>query len=144
MLSSKATDELLPIGLADPQLLHVVSQSSIKMCLPKLMHVLSRAALWRRCKHNQVYWKGQPFYGFGLGAASLLQGRRLSRPRSMQAYKQAVQDPAHPLPGAHSLLGVMSACGLSPFLNIQSCAARCRAVCLCYISARSAPVLHIA
>jgi coproporphyrinogen III oxidase-like Fe-S oxidoreductase len=44
-----------------------------------------------RSRHNQVYWKCQPYYAFGLGAASYTQGRRFSRPRGMQEYDAWVQ-----------------------------------------------------
>ncbi|GIL72807.1 hypothetical protein Vretimale_4490 [Volvox reticuliferus] len=39
-----------------------------------------------RCAHNQVYWRGLPYYAFGLGAASYLAGRRFSRPTRMREY----------------------------------------------------------
>ncbi|VXD14731.1 putative enzyme [Planktothrix serta PCC 8927] len=39
-----------------------------------------------QCQHNLVYWKKQPYYGFGMGAASYLQGYRLTRPRKRQEY----------------------------------------------------------
>ncbi len=38
------------------------------------------------CQHNQVYWKNQPFYGFGMGATSYLARNRIARPRQTQAY----------------------------------------------------------
>lgn len=38
------------------------------------------------CKHNYTYWENKPFYAFGLGAASYLQGTRFSRPRKMKEY----------------------------------------------------------
>lgn len=34
-----------------------------------------------------VYWRSLPFYAFGLGAASFLDGQRLSRPRVMAKYR---------------------------------------------------------
>jgi oxygen-independent coproporphyrinogen-3 oxidase len=40
------------------------------------------------CRHNQVYWRNQPYYGFGMGATSYLDGRRVPRPRVMQDYYQ--------------------------------------------------------
>lgn len=43
------------------------------------------------CRHNLVYWRNQSYYGFGLGAASYLNGHRFSRPRYSQAYQQWVQ-----------------------------------------------------
>ena len=42
------------------------------------------------CKHNQVYWKNKPFYGFGLGSASYVGGLRFSRPKKMKGYADFV------------------------------------------------------
>lgn len=39
-----------------------------------------------QCRHNRVYWHNQPCYGFGLGAASYLDGTRFSRPRRRDEY----------------------------------------------------------
>ncbi len=44
------------------------------------------------CRHNQVYWRNQPYYGFGMGAASYLHGVRLTRPRKTQEYYAWVED----------------------------------------------------
>lgn len=38
------------------------------------------------CHHNQVYWHNQPYYGFGMGAASYVKHQRFSRPRTRQSY----------------------------------------------------------
>lgn len=38
------------------------------------------------CRHNQVYWYNQPYYGFGMGAASYTQDKRFTRPRNRQEY----------------------------------------------------------
>lgn len=43
------------------------------------------------CRHNQVYWHNQPFYGFGMGAASSLNGVRFTRPRTRREYYEWVQ-----------------------------------------------------
>lgn len=43
------------------------------------------------CRHNRVYWQHQPFYGFGMGATSYLQGIRFARPRTTSEYYQWVQ-----------------------------------------------------
>jgi oxygen-independent coproporphyrinogen-3 oxidase len=40
------------------------------------------------CRHNHVYWRNQPYYGFGMGATSYLDGRRFSRPRTRDTYYQ--------------------------------------------------------
>ncbi|XP_057472624.1 uncharacterized protein LOC130761152 [Actinidia eriantha] len=44
------------------------------------------------CKHNLTYWENKPFYGFGLGSASYLNGLRFSRPRKMKEYMDYVQN----------------------------------------------------
>ncbi|PRW32956.1 activating signal cointegrator 1 complex subunit 3 isoform B [Chlorella sorokiniana] len=44
-----------------------------------------------RCRHNMVYWEGLPYYAFGMGAASYLEGRRFSRPKRLNAYRQWVE-----------------------------------------------------
>ncbi|MFN6539557.1 MAG: radical SAM family heme chaperone HemW [Nostoc sp. EkiNYC01] len=44
-----------------------------------------------QCRHNRVYWENRPYYGFGMGAASYLQGKRFTRPRKTKEYYQWVQ-----------------------------------------------------
>lgn len=44
-----------------------------------------------RCRHNMAYWEGRAFYGFGMGSASYLQGRRFSRPKRLNAYRSWLQ-----------------------------------------------------
>ncbi|NJL82908.1 MAG: coproporphyrinogen III oxidase [Chloroflexaceae bacterium] len=39
-----------------------------------------------QCRHNQVYWQNQPYYGFGMGAASYVNGQRFTRPRNRREY----------------------------------------------------------
>ncbi|HEY9833994.1 MAG TPA: radical SAM family heme chaperone HemW [Stenomitos sp.] len=44
-----------------------------------------------QCRHNRVYWENRPYYGFGMGAASYVQGRRFTRPRTRWDYYTWVQ-----------------------------------------------------
>ncbi len=39
-----------------------------------------------QCRHNLVYWQMQSYWGFGMGAASYINGIRFSRPRTRQGY----------------------------------------------------------
>ncbi|GAB4462535.1 MAG: radical SAM family heme chaperone HemW [Elainellaceae cyanobacterium] len=39
-----------------------------------------------QCRHNRVYWKNRPYYGFGMGAASYVNHQRFSRPRTRREY----------------------------------------------------------
>ncbi len=40
----------------------------------------------RRCRHNQVYWANEAYFGFGLGAGRYIEGRRELNTRSIQEY----------------------------------------------------------
>ena len=39
-----------------------------------------------QCRHNLVYWENRPYYGFGMGSTSYIQGQRFTRPRTRQQY----------------------------------------------------------
>ena len=45
-----------------------------------------------RSQHNMAYWNNRPFYAFGLGATSLVDGFRFARPRTLRDYTRYVQD----------------------------------------------------
>lgn len=45
-----------------------------------------------QCRHNRVYWENRPYYGFGMGAASYVEGKRFTRPRKTKEYYEWVQD----------------------------------------------------
>lgn len=47
-----------------------------------------------QCRHNRVYWENRPYYGFGMGAASYVEGKRFTRPRTTKEYYQWVQSGA--------------------------------------------------
>jgi oxygen-independent coproporphyrinogen III oxidase len=43
-----------------------------------------------RCRHNEVYWSGRPFFGFGPGAARYADGRRELNHRSVTTWIKRV------------------------------------------------------
>jgi oxygen-independent coproporphyrinogen-3 oxidase len=49
------------------------------------------AQIGHQCQHNRVYWENRPYYGFGMGAASYLEGKRFTRPRKTKEYYQWVK-----------------------------------------------------
>ena len=40
----------------------------------------------RRCRHNEVYWANYAHFGFGMGAASYIAGKRQTNTRDLQGY----------------------------------------------------------
>ncbi|MGE3316342.1 MAG: coproporphyrinogen III oxidase, partial [Planctomycetaceae bacterium] len=58
-----------------------------------------------RCRHNEVYWKGMPFYGFGPGAASYVDGRRAVNHRSVISWLKRVTSGKSPIMEEEELTG---------------------------------------
>jgi oxygen-independent coproporphyrinogen-3 oxidase len=44
-----------------------------------------------QCRHNRIYWTNQAYYGFGMGATSYVDHRRVDRPRILADYEAWVQ-----------------------------------------------------
>jgi oxygen-independent coproporphyrinogen-3 oxidase len=44
----------------------------------------------RRCRHNQVYWANEAYFGFGMGAARYVEGKREVNTRDLHRYVRAV------------------------------------------------------
>jgi len=49
------------------------------------------------CRHNQVYWQGAPYYGFGPGAAGFVRGIRSLNHRSVTTWIKRIQQGASPV-----------------------------------------------
>jgi oxygen-independent coproporphyrinogen III oxidase len=43
------------------------------------------------CRHNLVYWRNEPYLGFGVSAASFIDGLRWSNTASARAYREQVE-----------------------------------------------------
>ena len=48
--------------------------------------VSNYAKLGYQCRHNRVYWRNKPYYGFGMGACSYVARKRFTRPRTRREY----------------------------------------------------------
>lgn len=47
----------------------------------------------RECRHNSGYWTGHPYLGFGIGAASYVNGTRFSNPTDIKTYIESFGQP---------------------------------------------------
>ncbi len=56
-----------------------------------------------RCRHNEVYWRGEPHYAAGPGAARYLDGRREMNHRSTTTWLKLVQSGRSPVAESESL-----------------------------------------
>ena len=57
--------------------------------------VSNYARLGYQCRHNRVYWENKPYYGFGMGAASYLNGKRFTRPKTRREYYEWLKNGAN-------------------------------------------------
>lgn len=57
----------------------------------------------RECRHNDVYWQGLPYLGFGPGAASYVAGTRRTNHRSATTWLKRVLEEQSPVGGQEAL-----------------------------------------
>lgn len=70
-----------------------------------------------QCRHNRVYWENRPYYGLGMGAASYVEGRRLTRPRKTQEYYQWVRSMSRLISPATPKLGGETQADIEPAIE---------------------------
>ena len=56
----------------------------------KQYEISSHARPGCACRHNQVYWANEAYFGFGLGATRYINGRREANSRDLQTYLRRV------------------------------------------------------
>lgn len=78
------------------------------------------------CRHNQTYWRGLPYYGFGPGAARYIGGRRETNHRSVTTWLRRVRAGHSPTAQAETLPAEERARELL-VLGLRTMAGICRA-----------------
>ena len=71
-----------------------------------------------RCRHNITYWRNEPYFGFGAGAASYLDGVRASNTASVDNYIKRVQQDESPVDVSEAL-GERESMGETIFLGLR-------------------------
>lgn len=66
--------------------MYIMSSEKLKSHHYNHYEISNYALSGHECQHNMAYWNNDEFYGFGLGAASYLDGVRYSRPKKMKDY----------------------------------------------------------
>lgn len=83
-------DNPLPTDEATVKM-YQTAQQVLKSAGYEHYEISNYARAGHQCRHNRVYWENRPYYGFGMGAASYVQGKRFTRPRKTKEYYQWVQ-----------------------------------------------------
>ncbi|MDF5728724.1 MAG: radical SAM family heme chaperone HemW [Rhizonema sp. PD38] len=87
----KAGDQPLPADEATVKMYQMAEQV-FKTAGYEHYEISNYAQPGHQCRHNRVYWENRPYYGFGMGAASYVEGKRFTRPRKKAEYYQWVSD----------------------------------------------------
>jgi oxygen-independent coproporphyrinogen-3 oxidase len=72
------------------------------------------------CRHNQIYWRQEPSLGFGLSAASFVDGVRWTNTGGMQRYLATAPSERGPERGMEERLDALTACGESIMLALRT------------------------
>jgi oxygen-independent coproporphyrinogen-3 oxidase len=72
------------------------------------------------CRHNQVYWRQEPFLGFGISAASYVDGLRWTNTGSMQRYLATAGRETGPDRATEERLPPREACGEAIMLGLRT------------------------
>lgn len=72
------------------------------------------------CRHNQIYWRQEPYIGFGVSAASYLDGLRWTNTGSMQRYLQSAAGSEGPERASEERLPPRAACGEAIMLGLRT------------------------
>lgn len=75
------------------------------------------ARLDRKCLHNLIYWRNEPYLGFGVSAASYLNGLRWRNTENLAAYMDPVSSPIQL--SSKELLSPREALGEEIMLRLQ-------------------------
>lgn len=88
--------ELVPAGDDLERQMYALSMETWATAGLEQYEISSFAKPGFRCRHNQVYWTGQSYFGSGPGAARYLNGRRESNHRSVSTWIQRLKSGQSP------------------------------------------------
>ncbi len=75
-----------PLGEEEELTLYAAAIDTLEAAGFEQYEISSFARPGRRCRHNQVYWANEAYFGFGMGAARYVGGRRELNTRDLRSY----------------------------------------------------------
>ncbi len=83
--------EVTPLGEDEERDLYAAGIDTLEGTGFERYEVSNFARPGRRCRHNQVYWANWAYFGFGMGAARYVNGRREVNTRDLRTYIRKVR-----------------------------------------------------
>ncbi len=83
-------EELSQVAEEDEREMYLAAIDRLMVAEFEHYEVSNFAQLGHRCRHNEVYWAGEPYFAAGPGAARYVNGRRETNHRSTSTYLNRV------------------------------------------------------
>jgi oxygen-independent coproporphyrinogen III oxidase len=80
----------IPVPEEDELAMYELAMDRLPAARFEQYEISSYARPGRRCRHNETYWANNAYYGFGVGAARFVQGRRELNRRNTEDYIRRV------------------------------------------------------
>ncbi|WP_107670470.1 radical SAM family heme chaperone HemW [Cyanothece sp. BG0011] len=74
----------------DTSMMYKITQYKLTQAGYEHYEISNYAKSGYQCRHNLVYWENQPYYAFGMGAASYTNNQRFTRPKTRKSYYEWV------------------------------------------------------
>src|SRR5262249_13472170 len=78
--------EVVPLGEEQELTLYAQGMDVLEAAGFEHYEISNFAHPGRRSRHNQVYWANEAYFGFGMGAARYVKGRRELNTRNLKSY----------------------------------------------------------
>src|SRR5207248_2801269 len=82
----RSRGEIVPLGEEQELALYARGIDTLEAAGFEHYEISNFARPGRRCRHNQVYWANEAYFGFGMGAARYIQGCREVNTRDLGRY----------------------------------------------------------
>jgi oxygen-independent coproporphyrinogen-3 oxidase len=77
---------IIPLSEDDELAMYVAAMDMLEQAGLEQYEISSFAKPGKRCRHNQAYWANEAYFGFGMGAASYVDGCRKLNSRDLETY----------------------------------------------------------
>ena len=78
--------DLRPVGENDEAVMYELAMEKLPASGLEQYEISNFARPGRRCRHNETYWANEAYFGFGVGAARYVMGRRELNRRNTEDY----------------------------------------------------------
>jgi oxygen-independent coproporphyrinogen-3 oxidase len=86
MWKQRQAGQVIPLDEDAELAMYLHAMDALALAGFEQYEISNHARPGKRCRHNQVYWANEAYFGFGLGAARYIESRRELNTRSIHEY----------------------------------------------------------